>query len=129
MRAHDHAGEQARYGICLTCADADPDAARQPPPAEQLQLPDGLDFDGGGLDPRDHVRLGDQAQRVLDLLADGRWRTLSEIARATGDPEASVSARLRDLRKPKFGGYEVARRLRNEALPGLYEYRLERTQT
>ena len=40
---------------------------------------------------------------------DGKPRTLAEISAATGDPQASVSARLRDLRKEKFGGYIVTR--------------------
>lgn len=35
-----------------------------------------------------------------------RWFTLSRISGQTGDPEASVSARLRDHRKPKFGGMD-----------------------
>jgi hypothetical protein len=39
----------------------------------------------------------------------GTWLTLHEISVGTGDPEASVSARLRDLRKTKFGGHEVER--------------------
>jgi predicted transcriptional regulator len=40
-----------------------------------------------------------QARRVIGCMADGAWRTLAEISAATGDPEASVSARLRDMRK------------------------------
>lgn len=131
-REHDHDGEMARYGMCLTCAETDVDAARTPTaePVEQLTFPEHGDHDGDTYDHhRDHLRLGAQAQRVLDVIGDGQWRTLSEIATATGDPEASVSARLRDLRKPKFGGLDVARRLRDEDMPGLYEYRLERTQT
>jgi hypothetical protein len=40
------------------------------------------------------------------------WRTLAEIARATRYPEASVSAQLRHLRKSRFGGYRVRKRLR-----------------
>ena len=69
----------------------------------------------------DKVRLNNQTQLVLDLMFDGRWRTLSEIASATGAPEASVSARLRDLRKPKFGSWIVER---HRLSPGLHEYRL-----
>jgi hypothetical protein len=40
------------------------------------------------------------------------WRSLAEIARATRYPEASVSAQLRHLRKSRFGGYRVRKRLR-----------------
>lgn len=62
-----------------------------------------------------------QLLRVRDLMADGKFRTLQEISSATGDPEASVSARLRDLRKPQFGGHKVDRvKLPN----GKFEYRV-----
>lgn len=54
-------------------------------------------------------------------MKDGSWHTLPEIAAGTGDPEASISARLRDLRKPRFGSYVVDRRRRSQ---GLFEYRL-----
>lgn len=43
-------------------------------------------------------------------MADGKWRTLQEISEITGDPEASVSARLRDLRKFEHGSNTVSRR-------------------
>ncbi len=68
------------------------------------------EFDGETYDPaRDHDRLGRQMSAVRALMGDGEWRNLREIATLTGHPEASVSARLRDLRKPSFGGYLVDR--------------------
>ena len=51
----------------------------------------------------------------------GHWYKLHEIATQTNDPEASVSARLRDLRKAKFGGHEIERRYVGD---GLWEYRM-----
>lgn len=79
--------------------------------------------DGDTFDPAtDTVRLNDQMRRVADVMGDSQWRTLREIADITGDPEASVSARLRDFRKPRFGGLAVLRRRRDGQ--GLYEYRL-----
>jgi hypothetical protein len=72
-----------------------------------------LEGDRGGAtyDPAfDYHRLNRQARRVFDAMADGAWRSLREIADETGDPEASVSARLRDLRKQRFGGLRVERR-------------------
>lgn len=81
--------------------------------------------DGATYNPvADKPRLNAQTARVFSIVCDGRWRTLREIADASGDPEASVSARLRDLRKPAFGGHEVQRRRRGEAKRGLHEYRL-----
>jgi len=80
------------------------------------------DFDGATYDPeRDRDRLTAQIRRVYTLMRDGQWRTLSEISQATGDPEASVSARLRDLRKPKWGGYLVER---HYVTRGLWQYRV-----
>jgi hypothetical protein len=79
-------------------------------------------FGGVTYDPeRDHDRLVVQLEAVRRLMSDGRWRTLPAISSATGAPEASVSARLRDLRKAKFGGRQVERRYVSR---GLWEYRL-----
>ena len=79
--------------------------------------------DGTTFDPfKDMQRLNEQARRVFELMRDENWRTLREISDATGDPEASVSARLRDFRKPHLGGCTVNRRRRNG---GLHEYQLQ----
>lgn len=77
-------------------------------------------------DPKeDKARLLNQLSRVRGLMLDGKWRTLREIADATGgDPEASVSAQLRHLRKKRFGSYVVEKRSRGERKIGLYEYRV-----
>lgn len=74
----------------------------------------------------DKERLTGQIRRVFDLMIDGRWRTLSEIAKSTDDPEASVSAQLRHLRKPRFGAFIVEKRNRGERKHGLFEYQLKR---
>ena len=66
-------------------------------------------------------RLNEQHRRVLGVMKDGNWHTLSAISMQTGDPEASVSARIRDFRKKKFGGMTVERRY---VAHGLHEYRL-----
>ena len=80
------------------------------------------DFDGATYEPaRDHDRLHAQLSRVFDVLKDRQWHTLGELAGRTGDPEASISARIRDLRKDKFGGHVIDRRYVER---GLFEYRL-----
>ncbi len=81
-------------------------------------------FDGKTYNPgRDYVRLNGQLKKVFELMKDGNWRQLDWIHRAVGGSEASISARLRDLRKPKYGAHTVERRhIRN----GLFEYRLTR---
>ena len=81
-----------------------------------------LRFDGSDYNPeRDNARLTGQLLRVWECMNDGEWRILSRISTITGDPEASISAQLRHLRKPRFGGFEVEKRYINN---GLYEYRL-----
>lgn len=72
----------------------------------------------------DKMRLNGQLRRVYDLMRDGEWRTLWEIQGFIGGSEAAISARLRDFRKEKFGGYEVMSRRRGAARDGLHEYRL-----
>jgi choline dehydrogenase-like flavoprotein len=70
---------------------------------------------------RDFHRLSKQHERIRDLmLGDGRWRTVAEIAKATGDPENSTQAQLRHLRKKRFGGYIVEKKREG----ALYKYRV-----
>ena len=71
--------------------------------------------------PRDHERLAAQRTRVKAVVRDGQWHTLDGISTTTGDPPASVSARLRDFRKEKFGALTVERQY---VADGLWEYRL-----
>lgn len=81
-------------------------------------------FDGATFKPsRDEVRLTGQLLAVYELMRDGRWRTLPRIRASMDRPysEAGISARLRDLRKDKFGGHNVERR---NVEGGLWEYRI-----
>lgn len=79
-------------------------------------------FDGETLVTEDHGRLAKQLAAVKALMADGAWRSLGQIAAAVQAPEASVSARLRDLRRLKHGAYTVER----QRLPGgLHLYRVK----
>jgi hypothetical protein len=86
-----------------------------------------LDFDGKTFDPElDGARLGRQllVVRSYMLRISPAWKTLREISAATGEPEASVSARLRDLRKERCGSLDVQRQRRGEETRGLWEYRI-----
>ena len=77
------------------------------------------DFPGDTFDRhRDGARLAAQEQRVMSIMQDGAWRGLRDIAILTGDPEASVSARIRGFRGR---GYEVDRKYISR---GLWHYRL-----
>jgi hypothetical protein len=78
-------------------------------------------FDGPGLTVQDCERLETQLEKVKRLMLTGRWYTLPEIHRYAGGSEAACSSRVRDLRKPKNGGYVIESRKRTQ---GLWEYRL-----
>ena len=81
-------------------------------------------FGGNTYDPRlDAERLAAQLVAVRDLMLDGEWRTLADIERETSAPQASVSARLRDLRKRKFGAFLVSVG-RVPGVSGLWRYRV-----
>ena len=80
------------------------------------------DRDGATFDrKRDRQRLDSQADRVLAVLRDGQWHSLEELLAKVGGRETALSARIRDLRKPKFGGYTVESESRGR---GTWFYRL-----
>ena len=86
------------------------------------QLDFWAEFAGTTYDPaRDGDRLKRLLDRVYDYMRDGRWRTLEEISYACDGSEASVSARLRDLRKPKHGSHDIVSKYISR---GLWEYRM-----
>lgn len=93
--------------------------------AEQVaRIPPKVAFDGSTYDhEKDYCRLKGQLGRVRLLMSDGKWRTLAEISDHAGGSEASISARLRDLRKEQYGGFIVER---ERVEDGLFKYRLVR---
>jgi len=84
-------------------------------------------FDGPEYDAiKDEVRLTGQLLDVWKVAVNrqhnGGWFTVDYIVQRTGFPANSVQAQLRNLRKPRFGSYDVQRRRVTES--GLYEYRV-----
>ena len=80
-------------------------------------------FDGETYQPEiDQQRLSSQLERVKALMLDGQWRGLAELAECVGGSEAGVSARIRDLRKLRFGAWTIERR---RVDGGYFEYRLK----
>jgi hypothetical protein len=80
-------------------------------------------------------------RRQRDVLRDvmlsagecGTWLTLKELSKMTRYGEASISAQLRHLRKPQYGGFVLEKRRREDQEVGrsadqgtLWEYRLQR---
>jgi hypothetical protein len=70
-----------------------------------------LPFDGATyVQERDGERLQSQLERVRRYMADGEWHALHKVVLATlPGTSASVSARVRDLRKAKHGRHQIER--------------------
>lgn len=85
-------------------------------------------FSGPDVTPADAERLSGQLGAVREIMADGKWRTFKQIGYGIYAKygliasEASISARLRDLRKPKFGQHVVERQRVGK---GLFKYRVK----
>ena len=88
---------------------------------------------------REGKRVARRRQRdvLCDVLLSARqcetWLTLDELAKLTHYPPASISAQLRHLRKPQYGGFEVEKRprvagavLRGEDFGTVWEYQVKR---
>src|SRR5689334_4744858 len=79
---------------------------------------------GGEVDPiLDTPRLTKHLAKVKEIMSDGKWITLRELADRVGCSETSASARLRDLRKPFCGSQTVEKRRVGDG--GHYEYRVK----
>lgn len=86
-------------------------------------IPGAFAFNGETYEPEfDFNRLSGQWRRIYNVMQDGRWRTLEDICLVSGCEPQSASARLRDFRKPKFGGHTVERMRFKQT--GLFLYRL-----
>lgn len=94
----------------------------------QLSLDDYLKaarFEGPPDNAKDFDRLCGQIRRVYECMKSGRWLTLAEIEMHTGDPQASISAQLRHLRRARFGGHIIEKQ-RRFIEGGTWEYKLIR---
>jgi hypothetical protein len=91
-------------------------------------------FRGAGYDPQfDRTRLSLQIERIRSYMLGVEWRTLREIKAALEDiyapavfPESSISAQLRNLKKPGYSYWLLRRRRVGVRGPGagIFEYRL-----
>ena len=66
----------------------------------------------GSVIEEDETQLAAIRELMTRAGARGVWLTLGEIAEATQFAEASISAQLRHLRKPRHGGHRVEKRRR-----------------
>lgn len=74
----------------------------------------------------DAPRIGKQLAAVQQVMGSGKWYTLEQLQLALGGmgivaSTQSISARVRDLRKPRFGSHTVERQAVGG---GLFQYRL-----
>lgn len=127
----DGLSERARAFLADPKDDAKIDQVRQGKPLPQ---PKAVSFDGETYDPlRDYARLTRQIKDVWDVLANygdrESWYSLvgiQDIIRQKAGHFHSlpgISARLRDLRKAKYGYWNVERK--PSGTRGLWLYRLE----
>lgn len=72
----------------------------------------------------DGNRLESQLERVIAAVSDGEWHDLGSLVNQCGGTHASISARLRDLRKVKFGGHTVESKRFGDPKSGLWKYRV-----
>jgi hypothetical protein len=112
----------ATFPTCF-CGEPNADYHVDPEPTPAVPVDTtGQGHDGSDIVPeRDEIRLVGQLKRIWDVMIDGNWRSLHDIASTTGDPEASISAQLRHLRKPRMGGHTIDREHQGD---GLWLYRL-----
>lgn len=85
-------------------------------------------FDGVTIGRVDEPRLTTQVGLVyaaLTRMTHPGWCTLADLERSLGyqASQASISARLRDLRKARFGGHTIER-VRDKDDSGLWLYRM-----
>ena len=74
-----------------------------------------------GAETETGARENAQLEAVWQVMRSGAWRSVEEIAALVECPPASASARLRDLRKPQYGGWTVERAYVGT---GLWRYRV-----
>ena len=84
-----------------------------------------LPFDGATYEPEDSPRLSEQLQFVLLILKRGEWYSAEELQGELKKYQvkagtAGITARIRDLRKPKFGGHNIP----HKRIKGVDRYRL-----
>ena len=83
-----------------------------------------MKFDGITCDKKtDGARMRSQLDSVRKEMKSGKWFTLDELSALCGGSVASISARIRDLRKDKFGALPMQGR-RIPGVDGLWEYRM-----
>lgn len=87
-----------------------------------------MQFGGKTFDKKkDGARLAGALGRVVEAMSDGDWWTLPAVAAVARCSEAGASARIRDLRKPRFAaafGVVSVESQRQE--DGLWVYRITR---
>jgi hypothetical protein len=71
---------------------------------------------------QDATQFGAIRELMLEASTRGDWLTLAEIAASTEFGEASISAQLRHLRKPRFGHYRVEKRRRDLCTNGVLSF-------
>jgi hypothetical protein len=77
------------------------------------------------------VRLGNRAltepaTRLWNVLQDGSWRTIADLARASDNEPETVTGWLKDFQTPLYGGQDLEKRRAPADQGGAWEVRLVR---
>lgn len=76
-------------------------------------------FDGDTYDAaQDEARLESALERTVAVMRSGHWFSLERLAREVGCTEAGASARIRDLRKPRFAQKYGVKEVRSQRAEG-----------
>lgn len=73
------------------------------------------------MDRAESARLDSLRERIRECLRSGGWWTLRELETVVGGHGTGVSAKLRDLRKPRYGGHTIEA---ERVCAGLWRYRM-----
>lgn len=97
--------------------------------AAHIPHPDGESYKA----PLDHDRIARHHIIIKNIMLDGKEHSHAELEEAIRDAgyevkDSTVSARQRDLRKPKFGAYNIIRRRVGSGKDGHFVYRLLRAK-
>ena len=74
-----------------------------------------------------NIHIPTREELTFEVLSDGQWHTLKELADKTGFPEASVSCSIRTLRKPEYGNFVIAKEY--DVTNRIYLYRMTNATT
>ena len=89
----------------------------------RLRSPETPEFKGiGSENGEDRERLTGQFEGVWEIMRDGEYHTIKEVAEKTGEPAQSVGRQIRYIRSKPRGSHVLEREYRGH---GIYAFRVD----